>query len=166
MAHMSWVYCPSLMILFAASGLGTWAWMAAELVKAGPGQPVSHTVMHYVLLGFCMLYDKPCKRKPEPQIVSCFNIFFNISKPSLGKTINIQLQLSWSTRILPFISPYYKPLIHLHKMLRKNIVLLMSFSDNKVHSGNITHVEIVEGLLDILRSLAGSPVNTTPPSPS
>ncbi|KAF8833164.1 hypothetical protein BDN67DRAFT_1017870 [Paxillus ammoniavirescens] len=142
--------------------MGTWAWMAAKLVKAGPGQPVSHTVMHnlesffYVLLGFCVLYDEPYKHKPEPQIVACFDIFFNTSEPSLNKTINIQSQLGWSTRILPFISPYYKPLIPLLEMLREKIVLPMSFSDDKVHSGNITHNEIMQGLLDVLHSLGDS----------
>ncbi|KAF8835631.1 hypothetical protein BDN67DRAFT_1015388 [Paxillus ammoniavirescens] len=130
--------------------------------KAGPGQPVFHMVMHdlesffYVLLGFCVLYDEPYKRKPEPQIAACFDIFFNTGKPSLNKTINIQLQLSWSTQILPFISPYYKPLIPLLEMLCEKIVLPMSFSDDKVHSGNITHDKIIQGLLDILHSLGDS----------
>ena len=39
--------------------------MSAQLVMAGPGQPVVHNALHdlesffYVLLGICILYDGP-----------------------------------------------------------------------------------------------------------
>ena len=93
--------------------------MSAQLVMAGPGQPVIHNALHdlesffYVLVGICILYDKPFKQKSEDKLAECYDKFFNTFKPSILKTITIQSDLTWNPFVVKYIHPYFKPLIPL-----------------------------------------------------
>lgn len=93
--------------------------MSAELVMAGVGQPVTHQSNHdlellfYVLLGVCLLLDKPYKPKCDEHLAECFNKFFNTFEPSVLKTITIQSNLMWMPFILQHISEYFQPIIPL-----------------------------------------------------
>ena len=94
---------------------GTWSWMSAELVMAGPGQPVIHQLVHdlescfYVLVGIFILLDKPYKPKSDKELTQCFDKYFNTFEPSILKTIMIQADLTWEPFILQHISPYFEP---------------------------------------------------------
>ncbi|KAF8548219.1 hypothetical protein OG21DRAFT_1489572 [Imleria badia] len=136
---------------------GTWSWMAAELVMASPGKPISHTAHHdleslfYILLEICVLFDEPHRFKSENTLSQCFNIYFNMFEPSLLKTITIQSQLGWSFNILRHISLYFRPLIPLLNTLREKIILLMQFNNNSFESGSlITHNKMKKALLKAL----------------
>ena len=70
--------------------------MSAELVMAGVGQPVTHQSNHdleslfYVLVGVCLLLDKPYKPKCDEHLTQCFDKYFNTFEPNVLKTITIQ----------------------------------------------------------------------------
>ncbi|KAG6375434.1 hypothetical protein JVT61DRAFT_2991 [Boletus reticuloceps] len=112
-----------------------WSWMAAQLVLADPGKPVSRTPMHdlesffYVILGFCLLYDEPYKVRSDEELSQCYDILFSKSSPDLDKTTTIQSSIGWTTIILPFISQYFKPLVPLLHNLRENIIMPLSLVD-------------------------------------
>jgi hypothetical protein len=134
--------------------------MAAELVMAGPGKPVSHTASHdleslfYVLLGICIFFNEPYIQKPESELTQCFDMYFNTSEPSLMKTITIQSQVGWSFKILRHISPYFQPLIPLLNTLRNRIILPIAFEDDSFQTDNpITHDEMKELLVKALCEL-------------
>ncbi|KAF8444700.1 hypothetical protein L210DRAFT_3530672 [Boletus edulis BED1] len=136
-----------------------WSWMAAQLMLAGPGKPVSRTPMHdlesffYVILGFCLLYDEPYKVKSDEELSQCYDLLFNKSSPSLDKTTIIQSSFGWTTIILPFISQYFKPLVPLLQNLRENIIMPLSLVGGEFHTGNVTHDEVVGYLLAALDTL-------------
>jgi len=102
--------------------------MSAQLVMAGPGQPVVHNTLHdlesffYVLVGICVLYDGPSKQKSEADLAECFDRFFNSFGPSVLKTIIIQSDLTWTPFVVKHIHPYFKPLVPLLTCLRVEIV--------------------------------------------
>ncbi|KIJ05566.1 hypothetical protein PAXINDRAFT_21191 [Paxillus involutus ATCC 200175] len=138
--------------------------MAAELVMAGPGQPVTHRPHHdleslfYVLLGICVFYDRPYHPKPEAQLAKCFDKYFNTFKPSLLKTITIQSDISWKPDIVSYISPYFRPLLPLLEHLCAKIILPMKGdTDRSFHSDElVTHVIFIEALVSALTSLDAS----------
>ncbi|KAL4063494.1 hypothetical protein J3A83DRAFT_4192948 [Scleroderma citrinum] len=110
--------------------MGTWSWMAVELVMAGAGRPMNHMAHHnleslfYVLLGISVIYDEPYQLKSEAELMKCFDIYFNTFQLSLLKTITIQSQLGWLANILEHISPYFCPLIPLFEVLHQKIIKL------------------------------------------
>jgi hypothetical protein len=67
--------------------------MSAQLVMAGPGQPVVHNAFHdlelffYVLVGVCVLYDGPSMQKSEANLAECCNKLFSTFEPSILKTM-------------------------------------------------------------------------------
>ena len=102
--------------------------MSAELVMAGPGQPVIHNSDHdlescfYVLLGIFVLLDEPYKPKSDEELARCFDKYFNTFEPSVLKTITIQADLTWESLILQRISSYFEPAINLLIHLRHAII--------------------------------------------
>ncbi|KIJ63916.1 hypothetical protein HYDPIDRAFT_168311 [Hydnomerulius pinastri MD-312] len=138
---------------------GTWSWMAAELVIAGPGKPVIHSPHHdleslfYVLLGICVLYDEPHKVKTDSQLAECFDKYFNMFEPSLLKMITIQSEVGWEANIIMHISPYFQPLIPLLNLLREKIVLPMRAPNRSFHSDHITHNTMLHALVGALCEL-------------
>lgn len=148
--------------------------MAAELVMAGPDKPVFHKPSHdiesmfYVLLGICVFLDEPHKPKKEPQLESCFDLYFNSFHPSTTKTKIIQSNLGWCDDILSHISPYFKPLVPLLNKLRDNIILPMKLYEGRFCSDEkrVTHELLLDSLLEALYSLqdnAWTPI--LPPGP-
>lgn len=135
--------------------------MAAELVVAGAGIPVTHTAQHdleslfYVLLSICVLYDEPFKPKTEDQLAQCFDMYFNTFEPSLLKTITIQSNIGWTTNILKHISPYFQPLIPLLNVLRERIVVPMANVNDSFSSCEepITSDDMVNHILKALGEL-------------
>ncbi|KAI6038073.1 hypothetical protein EDC04DRAFT_2604353 [Pisolithus marmoratus] len=112
--------------------MGTWSWMAAQLIMAGTGQPMVHDATHdlesffYVLISICILLNEPYKPKCNSDLVQCFNKYFNTFKPSVLKTITIQSDLTWKLFILQHISDYFKPIISLLTHLHNTIILPLS----------------------------------------
>lgn len=109
--------------------------MSAQLVMAGPGQPVVHNALHdlesffYVLLGICVLYDGPSMQKSEADLAECFDKFFSTFEPSILKTITVQSELTWTPLIVKYIHPYFKPLVPLLSHLRAEIILPLATHD-------------------------------------
>ena len=128
---------------------------------AGPRKPVRHAPHHdlesffYILLGISVLYDEPHKLKPEDKLAECFDVYFNVSQPSLQKMITIQSQLGWSAGICKYISPYFRPLIDLFSTLREKVILPMTVVEGSFSSGEepITHDDMVKYLVDTLSKL-------------
>ncbi|KIM57137.1 hypothetical protein SCLCIDRAFT_29083 [Scleroderma citrinum Foug A] len=140
---------------------GTWSWMSAQLVMAGAGQPVIHNQGHdletifYVLVGICVLFNRPSKLKCDKDLVQCFDRYFNTFEPSVLKTITIQSDLTWQPFILQHISMYFQPIIPLLTRLQKGVILPLSTdNDGNVHCKvDFTHdmfiSTIIETLLDL-----------------
>jgi hypothetical protein len=103
--------------------------MSAQLVMAGPGQPMVHNALHdlesffYVLVGVCVLYDGPSMQKSEADLAECFDKFFSTFELSVLKTITVQSELTWTSFIVKYIHPYFKPLVPLLSYLRAEIIL-------------------------------------------
>ncbi|KIJ67422.1 hypothetical protein HYDPIDRAFT_25878 [Hydnomerulius pinastri MD-312] len=142
--------------------IGTWSWMAAELLVAGPNTPVVHKPHHdlesffYVLLGICVLYDEPHKPKPDAELKGCFDKYFNTFTPSLLRTGTIQSNLTWGYCISAHISAYFRPLIPLLEFLRERIVGPMEVGVDgafRPTAGHITHEEMVRAFVDVLCGL-------------
>jgi hypothetical protein len=134
--------------------------MAAELVMAGPGKPVTHTASHdleslfYVLVGICVLFDAPHHIKPESKLSQCVDLYFNTFEPNLLKTVTIQSQFGWSFNILRHISPYFQPLIPLLNTLWEQIILSINFKNNSFHAGGpITHDKMSKALVEALHGI-------------
>ena len=93
--------------------------MLVQLVMAGAGQPVIHDQSHdlesifYILVGICVLFDRPNEPKCDKDLAQCFDKYFNTFEPSILKTITIQSDLTWKPFILRHISLYFKPIIPL-----------------------------------------------------
>ena len=145
--------------------------MSAELVMAGPGQPVTHNAPHdleslfYVLVGICVLLDEPFKFKSDEGLSRCFDKYFNTFEPSVLKSITIQSELTWFPMIVDHISPYFKPLLPLLTRLRQEIVLPM-YTDkdgNFCRAKSLTHHILIDAIMDTLLNLnddAWTPRNT------
>ena len=135
--------------------------MSAELVMAGPGQPVIHDAPHdleslfYVLVGICVLLDEPFKFKSNNDLSCCFDKFFNTFEPSVLKSIVIQSDLTWSPMIVEHLSPYFKPLLPLLTRLRQDIISPMyTDKDGKFRRAKpLTHCVLIDAIIDTLLSL-------------
>jgi len=131
--------------------------MSAELVMAGPGQPVIHNSVHnlescfYVLLSIFVLLDEPYKPKSDEELAQCFNTF----KPSILKTITIQADLTWESLILQRISPYFEPAIDFLIHLRHAIVSPLYVNHyGKFHRrAPFSHNEFIITIIDTLSGL-------------
>ncbi|KAF9227896.1 hypothetical protein BS17DRAFT_813772 [Gyrodon lividus] len=140
---------------------GTWSWMSAQLVMAGPGQPVVHDLLHdlesffYILVGICVLLDQPLQTKCEERLAHCFDKLFNTFEPSILKTIVIQLDLTWVLLVVNHISPYFKPIIPLLTSLRKEIILPLASDDNSgfLCKTSFNHDTIIELIITMLSNL-------------
>ncbi|KAF9228180.1 hypothetical protein BS17DRAFT_850230 [Gyrodon lividus] len=140
---------------------GTWSWMSAQLVMAGPGQPVVHDLLHnlesffYVLVGICVLLDQPLQTKCEECLAHCFDKLFNTFEPSVLKTIIIQSDLTWVPLVVNHISPYFKPIIPLLTSLRKEIILPLASDDNGgfLCKTSFNHDTIIELIITTLSNL-------------
>ena len=105
--------------------------MSAELVMAGPKQPVVHDSLHdlesffYVLVRLCVLFEQPGQVKPDDTLAKCFDKLFNNFEPSVLKTIMIQSDLTWRPSVLNHISSYFHPVIPLLENLQREIVVPM-----------------------------------------
>ena len=135
--------------------------MLAELVMAGPGQPVTHNAPHdleslfYVLVGICVLLDEPFKFKSDEGLSRCFDKYFNTFEPSVLKSITIQSELTWFPMIVDHISPYFKPLLPLLTRLRQEIVVLMytNKDGNFCCAKSLTHRILIDAIMDTLLNL-------------
>lgn len=135
--------------------------MSAELVMAGPGQPVIHNSDHdlescfYVLLGIFVLLDEPYKPKSDEELARCFDKYFNTFEPSVLKTITIQADLTWESLILQRISPYFEPAINLLIRLRHAIVSPLYVNRyGKFHRrAPFSHDEFIIAIIDTLSGL-------------
>ena len=136
--------------------------MSAELVMAGPGQPVTHASHHdlesifYVLLGICVLLDAPGKFKSDKELSRCFDKYFNTFEPSILKTITIQSDLTWLPMIVAHVSPYFQPLIPLLARLRSDLILPM-YTDEKGsfrRKNLLTHEVLIDSIIDALLALS------------
>ena len=102
---------------------------------AGPGQPVVHDALHnlesffYVLIGICVLYDRPLKQKSENDLAKCYDKFFNTFKPSILKTITIQSDLTWAPFIVKHIHPSFESVIPLLTLLQAEIILPLATNE-------------------------------------
>ncbi|KAI6010125.1 hypothetical protein EDC04DRAFT_2906180 [Pisolithus marmoratus] len=140
---------------------GTWSWMAAQLVMAGAGQLVVHDASHnlesffYVLVGICILLDKPYKPKCNSKLGQCFDKYFNTFEPSMLKTIVIQSDLTWKPFILQHISDYFKPIISLLTCLRNAIIVPLSTDEhgNVSHKTPFTHDMFIATIIQTLSEL-------------
>ncbi|KAI5997072.1 hypothetical protein EDD15DRAFT_2364534 [Pisolithus albus] len=140
---------------------GTWSWMSAELVMAGPGQSVVHDPLHdleslfYVLVGIYVLLDGPSKPKCDKELAQCFDKYFNTFEPSMLKTITIQSDITWRPFILHHISEYFQPAVDLLTRLRDALIVPLFFDDH----GNIrrrqpfTHDMFIANIIDTLSHL-------------
>ena len=126
MVRLLWVQFP---FPFLDKFQGMWAWMAAKLSHIGPGKPMVHEAHNnlesffYILLAICLLYDNPSCLKPTKDLAKCFDPFFAITQPSTLKTVTIQSTFGWTALMIPYISPYFWPLIPLLKKVRKELIL-------------------------------------------
>ncbi|KAI5984419.1 hypothetical protein EDD15DRAFT_2375238 [Pisolithus albus] len=140
---------------------GTWSWMSAELVMAGPGQSVVHDPLHdleslfYVLVGIYVLLDGPSKPKCDKELAQCFDKYFNTFEPSMLKTITIQSDITWRPFILHHISEYFQPAVDLLTRLHDALIVPLFFDDH----GNIrrrqpfTHDMFIANIIDTLSHL-------------
>ena len=132
--------------------------MSAQLVMAGTGQPVIHDQSHnlesifYVLVGICVLFDRPNKPKCNKDLAQCFDKYINTFEPSVLKTITIQSDLTWKPFILHHISLYFQPIIPLLTRLQKDIILPLSTDDNdNVHRKvDFTHDMFINAIIETL----------------
>ena len=135
--------------------------MSAELVMAGPGQPITHDSHHdleslfYVLVGLCVLLDEPFKYKSDGNLSQCFDKYFNTFEPSVLKTITIQSDLTWLPMILARLSPYFQPLIPLLTRLREDVILPMHTDSkgNFCRKKPLTHKVLIDAVIDSLLAL-------------
>jgi len=140
---------------------GTWSWMSAEVVMAGPGQPVIHQSVHelescfYVLIGIFVLLDEPYKPKSDKELAQCFNKYFNTFEPSILKTITIQADLTWEPFILKHISPYFEPATKLLTHLRDAIIspLYVNCDGKFCHRTPFFHEKFIIAIIDTLSEL-------------
>ena len=109
--------------------------MSAQLMMAGPGQPVVHDTLHdlesffYVLVRICVLYDGPSKQKSENDLPKCYDKFFNTFESSILKMITIQLDLMWAPFIVKHIHPFFEPVIPLFTLLWVEIILPLATNE-------------------------------------
>ena len=135
--------------------------MSAELVMAGPGQPVTHDSRHdleslfYVLTGLCVLLDEPFKFKCDDDLSQCFDKLFNTFEPSVLKTITIQSNLTWLPMILAHLSPFFQPLVPLLTRLREDIILPMYTNDKGDFCCKkpLSHKILIDAVIESLLSL-------------
>lgn len=138
--------------------------MAAELIMAGPGQPVTHTAAHdleslyYVLIGICVLFNAPYTSKSDQELEGCFDKYFNTYSPSLLKTTTIQSILGWEEDICTHISPYFQPLIPLLESLREILIVpirraALPFKPSPERPHRVTHLQVLQELENALVSL-------------
>ena len=117
--------------------------MLAQLVMAGPGQPIIHDAPHdleslfYVLVGICVLLDEPFKFKSDDDLSRCFNKYFNTFELSVLKSVIIQSDLTWFPMIVDHISPYFEPLLPLITHLCQDIISPMYTNKD----GNFCHAK-------------------------
>jgi len=136
--------------------------MSAQLVMAGAGQPVIHDQSHdlesifYILVGICVLFNRPNEPKCNKDLVQCFDKYFNTFEPSVLKTITIQSDLTWKPFILCHISLYFQPIIPLLTRLRKDIILPLSTDNNdNVHRKvDFTHDMFISAIIKTLLHLS------------
>lgn len=111
--------------------------MSAQLVMAGPGQPVVHNSLHdlesffYVLVGICVLFKGPSTFKTEAELEDCFDKFFNTYEPDVLKTLVIQSDLTWFPLVMKHIHPYFESVIPLLSRLRAEIVLPLAMNERE-----------------------------------
>ena len=147
---------------------GTWSWMSAELVMAGPKQPVVHDSLHdlesffYVLVRLCVLFEQPGQVKPDDTLAKCFDKLFNTFKPSVLKTIIIQSDLTWHPSVLNHILLYFHPVIPFLENLRREIVIPM-YTDTKGTFHHKTPFDYTSIILHIIMALGNLPSNAWGP---
>lgn len=151
--------------------------MSAELVMAGPEQPVVHNALHdlesffYVLVGICVLYSEPSKQKTREELAECYDPLFNTFGPSILKTLTIQSNLTWFPKVVNHISPYFQPVIPLLNVLRNEIILPLytDTAGNFHRSTSFDHDTITRQIILLLSSLKpeawGLDSDDTPPAP-
>ncbi|KIM57734.1 hypothetical protein SCLCIDRAFT_28587 [Scleroderma citrinum Foug A] len=121
--------------------MGTWS-MAAQLVMAGPRQPVKHEPSHdlesifYVLISIFILLDEPYKPKCDVDLAQCFDKHFN-------------------TFELNHISPYFSPAIDLLTYLCSTLIspMSMDIADNFHCETPFTHDIFIDALINMLSHL-------------
>ncbi|KIM55160.1 hypothetical protein SCLCIDRAFT_30583 [Scleroderma citrinum Foug A] len=141
--------------------MGTWSWMAAQLVMAGPRQLVKHKPSHdlesifYVLVGIFILLDEPYKPKCDTDLAQCFNKYFNTFEPNVLKTITIQSNITWMPFIMRHISLYFSPAINLLTYLCSTLIspMSMDIADNFHHETPFTHDIFIDALINTLSHL-------------
>ena len=135
--------------------------MAAQLVMAGPGQPVKHEPSHdlesifYVLVGIFVLLNEPYKLKCDVDLAQCFDKYFNAFEPNILKTITIQSNITWMPFIVQHISLYFSPAIDLLTYLHGTLIspMSMDIADNFHHETPFTHDIFIDALINTLSHL-------------
>ncbi|KAI5999935.1 hypothetical protein EDD15DRAFT_2362466 [Pisolithus albus] len=120
---------------------GTWSWMSAELVMAGPGQ--WYTTPYMILSHSSMFLS---------ELAQCFDKYFNTFEPSMLKTITIQSDIMWRPFILHHISKYFQPAVDLLTRLRDALIVPLFFDDHRniCHRQPFTHDMFIANIIDTL----------------
>ena len=84
----------------------------------------------------------------------CFDPFFAVMQPSTLKVVTIQSNFSWTTLMVPYISPYFRPLIPLLEKIRKELILPIKLQGGVLQANrNFTHDKFIDGVVTVLAEL-------------
>ena len=135
--------------------------MAAELSHIGPGEPIDHKPAHdlesffYVLVGMCLLFQELKTLKSDEELAVCFDLLFAVFRPTLQKTLIVQLDFGWTMLILPNIASYFQPIIPLLTFICKEFILSIKMDDNGRFGSNpkFTHNTFLTAITSTLVTL-------------